>query len=77
MADKGALAPGKGPQAKCAKCGDVIQSTYRWDFKACKCGAIFIDGGDSYTRCGGNPEDFLKPDGTPFFDKKKESPDGE
>jgi hypothetical protein len=25
----------------------------------CKCGAIAIDGGDAYTRCMGNPEDFI------------------
>ena len=25
---------------KCKKCGDVIESTHRHDFKLCKCGAV-------------------------------------
>lgn len=37
---------------KCAKCGDVIESTHRHDFRHCKCGAIFIDGGLAYQRYG-------------------------
>lgn len=47
-----------GPKVRCRKCLDVVQSKYRHDFVRCKCGAIFIDGGGDYTRCGGNPEDF-------------------
>jgi len=38
---------------KCLKCDDVIVSNYRHDFKFCKCGNIFIDGGDDYCRIGG------------------------
>lgn len=38
--------------AKCAKCGDEIESTYRHDFRYCKCGAIFVDGGHDYLRRG-------------------------
>lgn len=49
---------GAGPRMKCTKCGDVIQSTYRHDFKWCKCGAVAIDGGDSYTKITGNPGDW-------------------
>lgn len=49
---------GAGPKVRCKVCGDVIQSKYRHDWVACKCRAIFIDGGDSYTRCGGSPENF-------------------
>lgn len=45
-------------KAKCRKCGDIIQSKFRHDFMSCKCGAIFVDGGDEYWRAGGNPEDF-------------------
>lgn len=37
---------------KCAKCGDVIESKHRHDFRSCSCGAIFIDGGLDYQRCG-------------------------
>ena len=48
-----------GQKIKCKKCGEIIESTYRHDFKMCKCGAIFIDGGNDYTRIGGFPEDIL------------------
>lgn len=37
---------------KCAACGDVITSRHTHDFRKCKCGAIFVDGGDAYTRLG-------------------------
>ena len=48
-----------GQQIKCAKCDDVIESKHRHDLVSCKCGAIFIDGGSSYTRMGGKFEDIL------------------
>jgi hypothetical protein len=41
-----------GPKIQCVSCEDVIQSKYRHDFVSCKCGDIFIDGGDDYTRIG-------------------------
>lgn len=38
---------------RCNKCKDEIESTYRWDFKWCKCGAVAVDGGKDYLkRCG-------------------------
>lgn len=38
---------------RCKKCGDIIESTYRHDFKFCKCGAVAVDGGHDYLRrCG-------------------------
>lgn len=38
---------------KCNKCGDIIESTHRHDFKICKCGAVAVDGGHDYLRrCG-------------------------
>jgi len=43
---------------KCKKCGDVIESTYRHDFKDCKCGAVAVDGGTDYLRRCGNREDW-------------------
>lgn len=43
-------------RAKCRKCGDVIESMHRHDFKSCVCGAIFVDGGKAYIRRGGEPE---------------------
>lgn len=39
-------------KAQCALCGDVIESTSRHDFKSCKCGEIFVDGGLEYLRRG-------------------------
>lgn len=41
---------GAGQKVRCRKCGDVIQSQHRHDFRGCKCGAIAVDGGDSYLR---------------------------
>ncbi len=45
-------------QARCKKCGDVIESKHRHDFVQCKCGAIAVDGGNAYQRRIGNPADF-------------------
>lgn len=39
-------------RARCRKCGDVIESTHRHDWVACKCKAIFTDGGLDYIRRG-------------------------
>ena len=38
----------------CMDCNDLIVSHFRHDFKYCKCGAIFVDGGNDYLRCGGD-----------------------
>ena len=45
--------------AKCKKCGDVIESVSRHDFKWCKCESIAVDGGKTYIRRVGNPEDII------------------
>lgn len=45
-----------GRKLRCKRCTDVIESKYRHDFVRCKCGAIFIDGGNDYTRMGGDLE---------------------
>ena len=37
----------------CLKCKDEITSYSVNDFKYCKCGNIFVDGGDDYVRLGG------------------------
>lgn len=38
---------------KCNHCKDIIESTYRHDFKWCKCGKVAVDGGKDYLRrCG-------------------------
>lgn len=51
---------------KCLKCNDIIESKYEHDFRKCKCGSCFIDGGTEYTRIGGNFDDIIiiKNDGT-------------
>ena len=43
--------------ARCRKCLDIIESKSVHDFKECKCGAIFVDGGRDYIRRGGYLED--------------------
>lgn len=45
-------------RARCTRCGDTIESVHRHDFRACKCGAIFVDGGRDYHRSGGDPSCF-------------------
>ena len=43
---------------KCKHCGEVIESRHAHDFKTCKCGRVFVDGGRDYIRHGGNNEDY-------------------
>lgn len=38
--------------ARCLTCLDHIISEHRHDFRECKCGNIFVDGGKDYTRRG-------------------------
>ena len=35
---------------RCLKCGDVLESKHRHDFKSCSCKSISIDGGHDYLR---------------------------
>lgn len=39
---------------ECQMCGDIIFSEYTHDFKQCKCGETFVDGGYDYLRYGGS-----------------------
>lgn len=41
---------------KCKKCGDIIESKHRHDFKFCKCQAVAVDGGKDYLRRVGYEE---------------------
>ena len=43
---------------KCKKCGYIIESTHRHDFKSCNCGRVGVDGGKDYLRRVGNIEDY-------------------
>ena len=49
---------GMGARVECLKCGDIIRSYYTHDFKYCKCKAVFVDGGDTYLRIGGEFSDY-------------------
>lgn len=42
----------------CLSCNDHIVSESRHDFVTCKCGKVSTDGGRSYQRILGNPEDY-------------------
>ena len=46
-----------GCKLQCNKCQDIIESMYVHDLVECKCGAIYVDGGDEYCRFGGEIED--------------------
>jgi len=47
-------------KAQCKKCDDIIESKHRHDFRWCKCGSIAVDGGKSYIRRIGEPEDIIE-----------------
>ena len=56
-------------RAKCAACGDIIESKHRHDFVVCSCfkneagnSGILVDGGNDYHRYGGNFENFIRLD---------------
>jgi hypothetical protein len=36
----------------CPQCKEWIWSRHRHDFRPCKCGRVFVDGGRDYTRYG-------------------------
>jgi|AntAceMinimDraft_11_1070367.scaffolds.fasta_scaffold50842_3 tRNA(Ile2) C34 agmatinyltransferase TiaS len=37
-------------KVQCHKCGDIIESKHRHDFKWCSCGNVAVDGGKSYLK---------------------------
>jgi len=39
-------------KAQCLKCKDIIESKSQHDLQRCKCGEIFLDGGQDYFRGG-------------------------
>lgn len=45
-------------QLECKRCGQLIASLHRHDFRTCKCGAVSLDGGRDYMRIVGNREDW-------------------
>ena len=47
-------------KVRCKKCNDIIESKHNYDFRYCKCGSIFVDGGKVYQKFGwalNNPEE--------------------
>ena len=47
---------------QCKHCGEIIESRNVHDFKTCKCGKVFVDGGHEYLRRGytnSAEEDFI------------------
>ena len=47
---------------QCKHCGEIIESRSVHDFKTCKCGNVFVDGGHEYLRRGytnSAEEDFI------------------
>lgn len=45
--------------AECRRCGEVVESRHRHDFRVCRCGLIAVDGGLDYARRA-----VMEPDGT-------------
>ena len=43
---------------KCKKCGEIIESTSRHDFKFCECGSCAVDGGKDYLKRIGDPNNY-------------------
>lgn len=49
-------------KVRCKKCGDIIESKYRYNMVWCKCKSIAVDGGHEYQRltwAEGKMEDFI------------------
>lgn len=47
-------------QAECGRCGEVVRSEHRHDFRPCGCGALYVDGGSWYLKRGGNLDGFIE-----------------
>ncbi|MGE7891638.1 DUF7695 domain-containing protein [Bacillus cereus] len=45
---------------QCKKCGTVIESKYRHDFKWCPCKTVAVDGGLDYARIIGEMDDLIE-----------------
>lgn len=45
---------------KCNKCEDIITSKHRHDFQYCSCGAIAVDGGNSYLKRTGDIKNYVE-----------------
>lgn len=45
---------------QCNTCREIIESTYRHDFKFCKCRKVAVDGGQDYFKRVGYPSDYTE-----------------
>lgn len=45
---------------RCNHCGDIIESTFRYNYVRCSCGKVAVDGGTDYLRrsYSGNRDDY-------------------
>ena len=48
--NQGDIGPIRMNMIKCNKCGDIIQSANRHDFKWCECKSVAVDGGSWYAK---------------------------
>ena len=66
---------------RCNHCGDVIESTHRYDFVTCSCGCCSVDGGKDYLKrtFADSQDDFTElsviEDSEKIFDKKNRNGD--
>lgn len=37
-------------RAQCLRCGEVLESLHRHDFRTCSCGNLSVDGGEDYLK---------------------------
>lgn len=59
---------------RCNCCGEVIESTYRHDYKTCSCGRVSVDGGHDYLRrCYASRDDFTEMSVTELVKKTDEN----
>lgn len=50
----------KHNRIRCKLCKNIVESVHRHDFRWCPCGAVFVDGGKEYVRCGGKDLDLIE-----------------
>lgn len=59
--------------ARCDRCGDVIESIHRHDFKTCSCGNVSVDGGHDYLRrCCTSPGEYTDLSETEYLPLEEE-----
>lgn len=54
--------------AQCLKCGEIVRSRNRHDFRYCKCGNVAVDGGSWYAKRAYKEDNSFKDFIQPFND---------